>query len=405
MTFENAAAHVTLLSLLLTGCSGSEHTDSGRWNGTVTDSAGVTVVINPSTPLLGRVMLELEADLVIGDTLHEESFFFNRIDAGVDSAGRIHIWDPNSFRIQTFDGSGTFVRTVGKQGSGPGEFSSGFSMWYRVGEAGDLTVLESGKFQLFDPSGLYQRAIPARPSTGRFALLDTGLMVRDQFTVNEDGPIDELILTDSVGEHVSTIASYQSIKARAAMMDGLRFTHLAPEPVLGQVLPNGAAFGFPSEYRISLTGDDGEVATIIEVAEPPLELNGSMRDNLLEEMSTDVHGRTRRDLDGEVFFPDTWPYFDRIISDDAGNLLVQRVEISIEADSIRRLAFFDSEGLYLFEVLADVEEIHAVRSGYLYATRFNRELNVSQVIRYRILNWSVLSEAAEEQTLPEVEEH
>ena len=52
----------------------------------------------------------------------EHTLFGRRILFGVDGAGNIFVNDFDRKQIQEFSPSGTFMRTIGRPGQGPGEF-------------------------------------------------------------------------------------------------------------------------------------------------------------------------------------------------------------------------------------------------------------------------------------------
>jgi hypothetical protein len=64
---------ISLVAALLTVSCGpdSKQGFAGEWTGTVEVRDGAAVVQTPAEPLLGQLLLELEQDLVVGDTLHE----------------------------------------------------------------------------------------------------------------------------------------------------------------------------------------------------------------------------------------------------------------------------------------------------------------------------------------------
>lgn len=393
MKLKAAVFRMSVVGFLSSSCGGErEHAAAGEWAGSVDVTNGVSVVRNPAQPLRGQLTLELEEDLVVGDTLHEESFFFNRIHAGVDGNGTLFIWDPNSFRIQVFDSEGRFVRTTGRQGEGPGEFSDAFGLEFRVGALGELAVLDGGRLQFFDSSGAYRRRVLVPTMTSRFTVLGGGRMLWDQVGSDAAGPTEEVMVMDASGDLVQRLASYPSERWRGAFIDRLRFTHLAPELVLAPWGDHGGAFGFPLAYRVTLVGADGQIARVIEVDEAPREVDADLESALIEDMSSDAPGRTPRDLDGEVYIPETWPFFDALFSDEHGNVLVQRSEPLPVPDADTRLDLFTADGVYLYDLRVPVVDIQSVRNGFLYVRRFDRDMNVGQLVRYRILNWDVVME-------------
>jgi hypothetical protein len=400
----NAARVIGLIltfGLLCTSCGiDRDRGDQRAWTGSVEVSNGVTVVRNPAEPLLGQFTLELQEGMVVGDTIHEESFFFNLIHAAVDGAGKLFIWDPNSFRIQVFDADGAFLRTVGRQGRGPGEFSEAFGTRFRVSPGGELAVLDGGRVQFFDPSGAYERGVQLPPVSSDFVVLAGDDMLLEQMNSVADGPVETVVLVDEEGEPGATLASYRSEKWQGAFIRRLRFTHLAPVLVLAPWGDDGGAFGYPSAYRFTLVGGEGRVVRVVEVDEPPLEVDSELERALIEDMSSDAPRMSPRDLEEEVYIPETWPFYDALFSDEVGNVLVQRSEPLPEPDADRQLDFFTAEGLYLYRLRVSADDIQAVRSGFLYARRFNRDINVSQLVRYRILNWDAIIGTAGQYRLP-----
>ena len=69
--------------------------------------------------------IELEPELVISARGDDPNYAFYRPSAiGVDDAGNIYVADSSNARVQVFDAGGEYVRTLGRAGQGPGEFSS-----------------------------------------------------------------------------------------------------------------------------------------------------------------------------------------------------------------------------------------------------------------------------------------
>lgn len=83
----------------------------------------------------------------------------------LDSRGRVYVLDPSNRTIQVFDSTGTFLRQVGRDGSGPGEYR----MPYSIAWLGDrLAVLDPGnaRIGLFDSAGGWITSWPAPLITG-----------------------------------------------------------------------------------------------------------------------------------------------------------------------------------------------------------------------------------------------
>lgn len=77
---------------------------------------------------------------------------------GFDSRGHLHVLDEGAKRVVVVDGEGQLVRTVGKDGDGPGEFSSPTAFALLSGDR--LAVFDFGMpfgFEVFDAEGAYVR--------------------------------------------------------------------------------------------------------------------------------------------------------------------------------------------------------------------------------------------------------
>ena len=81
----------------------------------------------------------------------------------VDAVDRIYVWDTNSFRIRVYSPAGSFIRDIGRQGGGPGEFfqpTGTFALTPLSGIAvsNDTVFALDRKLQAFDTAGNFIRA-------------------------------------------------------------------------------------------------------------------------------------------------------------------------------------------------------------------------------------------------------
>ena len=72
-------------------------------------------------PVAFRVELDLRID---GSGADSEQFMSSIAGLKIDESGRILAADVNESRITMFDSTGRWIRNIGRQGNGPGEFSS-----------------------------------------------------------------------------------------------------------------------------------------------------------------------------------------------------------------------------------------------------------------------------------------
>lgn len=84
-----------------------------------------------------------------------------------DSEGNLHVVDEGARRVVVIGPDGSYLRTVGTQGEGPGEFSSPTAA--AVLDDGGLVVYDfslPGAFEIFDELGEFVRSVPVDLSRG-----------------------------------------------------------------------------------------------------------------------------------------------------------------------------------------------------------------------------------------------
>jgi hypothetical protein len=83
----------------------------------------------------------------------------NPQDVTLDGAGRIYISEQDPAVIKQFNPDGTFLRTIGRQGQGPGEFTTAF-----LAIGGDKLFVQDprgSRASVFDTAGNYLRSWPS----------------------------------------------------------------------------------------------------------------------------------------------------------------------------------------------------------------------------------------------------
>ena len=129
-------------ALTLGGCTGGESPGSeARWS-FERDTLGDTIVVRTLSGSEWGTPARLEERMSIGVADGAEELMLGNVRAlDVGSDGVIHVLEGTP-SLKQFDTSGTFLRTVGRLGSGPGE--------YRRPDGG-LAVLSDGRIVVRDP--------------------------------------------------------------------------------------------------------------------------------------------------------------------------------------------------------------------------------------------------------------
>ena len=134
------------LSLIVPACGG---TDGEAGGGAATGLDGPDHMLAPV----------VEDVYTVGAMDGEDWETFGTIaSVAFDSRGHLHVLDEGAKRVVVVDGEGRLVRTVGKDGDGPGEFRSPTAFALLSGDR--LAVLDFGMplgFEVFDAEGAYVR--------------------------------------------------------------------------------------------------------------------------------------------------------------------------------------------------------------------------------------------------------
>jgi hypothetical protein len=146
-------------SMLLTFLTPLSASAQAKWKGTVVKEGDVAIVKNPKEPIYKTPILELKEELSIGGPEAKGQEVFDRIgEFIVDDAGTFYISDRKEDHIKVFDGTGRYLRTIGRHGQGPGEFEgiAGLSIVRMTGELVVYDVLQM-RFSFFKTDGTYIR--------------------------------------------------------------------------------------------------------------------------------------------------------------------------------------------------------------------------------------------------------
>lgn len=149
---------------------------------TVRDSAGIQIAENRGVPP-ESIVVDGAPRLDLGVADGAPMFQFSGIvGAAINSDGEIVVANAGTAELRFFDRDGTFLRSVGRRGEGPGEFVALASLFLR----GDSLVAHdrrSWRFTVFDPTGEF---IGMTPPGGLFlGLLGDGTLIGYDVTTRE----------------------------------------------------------------------------------------------------------------------------------------------------------------------------------------------------------------------------
>ena len=140
-----------LLLLLLTACGAPEATR--------TYTSGDTTYVATGGP---PTVLTLEEELVIGQLDGPEEYMLGQVsEMAFDEQGGVYIFEAQPPAIRYYDGEGTYVRTLGAVGSGPGEYQDVILGMHVRGD-GRLMIRDprNARLTLYNPDGTFSENWP-----------------------------------------------------------------------------------------------------------------------------------------------------------------------------------------------------------------------------------------------------
>ena len=346
----------------------------------VTDSAGIRVVTTAPGDLVYAELAE-EPALSIGDFTGPEETLFGDIESVArDAAGNLVVADNQALEIRVFDSEGRHLRSLGREGEGPGEFESLQGAW--PVEDGSIVAADFRDITLFGADGtpvrtgrlvgpdratvlpiglsgpgvLLSTAIPYRfPSATALSAEDVLRALLDDlnppvFFVRHR--LADGILIDTVAEWSNRRTAPVSSGERRDLGGG-RFSQtvsvqipFAPRSAAAGS-PHGVAFTGGVDFEIDVFDKAGSLRTIARLDEAPPVLT----DAHLEAYATSSGTRERnaasirRSIESyrELPLPESLPGYTSLLIADTGEIWAQRY--AIRGARVRRWDVFAPDGV------------------------------------------------------------
>jgi hypothetical protein len=326
---------------------------------------------NLSNPESTTSNFSLSEDLSIGVKSGDENYMFSEVSrVAVDFEGTIYIQDEKEGCIKIFDQHGTFIKSFGKKGQGPGEIQS----YGRMSLSEDsLAIMDvsNARLTFFSKDGEFTRHVPIGKYRSPSAIVDSkGFIYGDILSV-EDTPVIQLIQFNRDFEPISTITTIEMPKQPppGILMERLYFRVRDDDSLV---------WGRTHKYEIHILNADGEpVKRIVKEFQPIEVTTGSLR-AVMQEKYPDRP--VPKDFVIPNHFPKIFPIFDYFICDDEGRIYVHHF---MDKGENHIYDVFDSSGAQC-AVLSHTkaEGLAFIRNGKAYFTSNDGEF--PELVRYKI---------------------
>ena len=284
-----------LVATLIVACS--DGCTEANWDGTVIDSAGVTIVSNTTRGMWrGGEAWIVEQDLVIGQAEGDAGYLFGQITGiGVASDGRIVVLDQQSSELSVFNSDGVFQHAFGNPGNGPGELSEAVGPILMLpGDTLLVPDLLNLRINRYTIDGRNQGSFRRDVGEGlaiRWDVSDAGTAVAQLHALPTPGqPPDSLDILVSIGSDgftLDTLFRIPSGKTASVTFDeelNTVFTVFAPEPVWALGSDGHVILGVNDEYSIGVYDREGRLELVVGLAYEQRPLEESDRHLLREKI-------------------------------------------------------------------------------------------------------------------------
>ncbi|MBN2414653.1 6-bladed beta-propeller [bacterium] len=120
---------------------------------------GIQHITCPDYPRDGVVEYDMVEDLSIGDESDDNYILNIPFQLMVDSKGSIYVLDWGDERMQVYDSTGTWIRTIGRSGQGPGEFYTPAYFTISAVDSIYLNDARNKRINVYDGSGSFIRSL------------------------------------------------------------------------------------------------------------------------------------------------------------------------------------------------------------------------------------------------------
>ena len=362
-----------------------------EWKGKIETENGVKVIKNPKEPLYGEIIFDLEEELTIGNKNDENYAFYGGLCLAVDKEENIFVLDRANSRIQNYDRNGHYRMTIGRKGQGPGEFQNLGSAF--IDSKNSLYVDQSYSISVFDNKGKYIRSIPLETHIYSFGITADGNIIATTSTVVATKITEDIVLFDSLGKKLKTIASFPNprVKLASGVALGAR-NRVAPYLYFCPLNEKQGVYGFSSEYKLYIIDSSGNNISIIEKDEIPAPLTKKDREDTLD-AEIDYFKKngillSKKEIAKTYPFPSHKPFYNSLQTDDRGNIYVTRIDLGSGKKNPFSYDLFSINGYFLYKIiLSEVVLTVIFKDRYIFATKPDKETGYSKVIKYRIKNW------------------
>lgn len=268
-------ATVILSLAAILAVAGGPDPANAAWSGQEVTRDGELHVMNPATPVAAPTVVSPREQWRAGGDEDEDVIFGVLSSVASDADGTLYLLDQQLNEVMVFSKDGEYLRSIGREGEGPGEFRRPSGLF--LTPDGNVAVLQSmpGRIILLTRDGepVGNHPAPEAPDRGMMMffrgdlagsriILDTGSFSRSETGMSITR---EIIAIDSQGKELTKY--YEDTNERS-FANGSVFDEKEMQSMMWACGKDGRVYvsdGFDN-YRIRAYNADGSLDRVIETA-------------------------------------------------------------------------------------------------------------------------------------------
>ena len=372
-------------------------------------AASSTHVDNPGEPTQGQLVIE-STELWRAGGEDDERFFGSISSVQSDEEGNIYILDSQLSEVSVYSPDGEFIRTLSREGDGPGEVRRPSDMFFALDGTVGLVQTFPGKVVKVKkdgtPAGVVNYSM-GDPSQGRFGVLVRGLARGDVFVLagirmsfEADGTSGQKYFLSRCQEDGTEILSYAEKETSINYADFV-LSEMDMDFVWGRfdLGVDGVLYVAPERigYRIDVYNPDGDMIRSFDRAYESYVRNDD--DIKTARQTLDAVSRNYPVRPREIIVEETEPDISSIYARNDGSIWVatSRGDRDVPEGAMRVMDVFDGEGKFTHQAVLMIPA--DALNDALYLIGNNRAIVVRGALDAFIAGQGVTGETQEEEEI------
>ena len=337
----------------------------------------VVVVTNSKTPEL-KMRIVFTEELSIGEAEGEENYMFGQnIGFFTDEDGNFYVSDFDANRIQKYDPEGRYLLTIGREGQGPGEFSSLSLIRFDKDSNIYINDARNNRISFFNRDGTYLKQVSMTERFTDIIYNSKGFIIGNKFSTAEEGNTQKQIqLHGLFDDKFNLVAELFKEEIEFPPPTGIDASSMAEyiakifsiaafrPQVLTTVADDDFIYlGYSDTYEINVYSPEGKLVKTIKRDYDPIQVSKKDKDSFVQLASQNLPNPPfTEDIREKAFQKIKYPKYKPAYQ---GFTLMENGWLAVIVDSVEDeytlLDVFDQEGKYIahFKIEAPAEGMFA----------------------------------------------